>query len=133
MSRAQLAWLEETLARNRDARHVFVFLHQPRWLGGGYGEDWERVHRLLAAAGNVRAVFAGHIHHMRYEGARDGIEYFTLATTGGKSEGDDLRAGYLHEFHLVTVRGDRVSLAAVPVGALLDPREVRRKAVGREP
>jgi len=34
MSRAQLAWLEETLARNRDARHVFVFLHQPRWLGG---------------------------------------------------------------------------------------------------
>ncbi|MFK7962311.1 MAG: metallophosphoesterase, partial [Phycisphaerales bacterium] len=82
MSAEQLAWLTETLAGHRDAEHVFVFIHHPRWTGGNYGDDWERVHQVLVDAGNVRAVFGGHIHRMRYD-PRDGIEYVTLATVGG--------------------------------------------------
>jgi hypothetical protein len=102
---------------------VFVFLHHPRWLAR-YGDDWERVHRLLAEAGNVTAVFAGHIHRIRYDGMRDGIEYITLATTGGVLEADVPGAGFLHHFDVVTVRADSISIAAVPVGAVLDPREI---------
>lgn len=124
MSDAQFAWLGSTLARAKDAEHVFLFLHHPRWLGGGYGDDWERVHGLLKSAGNVSAVFAGHIHHMRYDGKRDGIEYFALATVGGDQTGIAAGAGYLHEFHVVTVRKDRVSLATLPVGTVMDPREI---------
>lgn len=124
MSPEQFAWLEETLERARGAEHVFLFLHHPRWLGGQYGDDWERVHSLLARAGNVSAVFAGHIHHIRYDGERDGIEYFTLATTGGVQQGDIPGAGYLHHYNLVTVRKDRIAVGSVPVGAVMDPRRI---------
>ena len=124
MSPEQFAWLQDTLKRTQGAEHVFVFLHHPRWIGGGYGSDWDRVHHELAAAGNVSAVFAGHIHLMRYDGVRDGIEYFTLATVGGHQSGDVPEAGFLHEFHMVTVRGDDLAISVVPVGAVLDPREI---------
>jgi hypothetical protein len=122
MSKAQFDFLDRTLERAKDARHVFLFLHHPRWRGGGYGEDWERVHQRLVAAGNVTAAFAGHIHHMVYDGARDGIEYFTLATVGGHQAGDAPEAGYLHHWNLVTVRDEGIAVATFPVGAALDPR-----------
>lgn len=124
MSRAQYEFLDKTLLRAKDARHVFVFLHHPRWRGGKYGDDWERVHQRLAQAGNVTAAFAGHIHHMVYDGQRDGIEYFTLATVGGHQAGDAPEAGYLHHWNLVTVRDEGIAVATFPVGAAMDPRLV---------
>jgi len=124
ISPEQFTWLDQTLTKAQDAEHVFLFLHHPRWLGRGYGDDWERVHKRLKVAGNVSAVFAGHIHTMRYDGPRDGIEYVTLATTGGGQSGAIPQAGYLHHYDIVTVRKDRISLAAVPVGEVLDVREI---------
>jgi len=141
MSPAQLAFLDQALAAASGARHVFVFLHHPRWHGGNYGDDWEQVHERLVAAGNVRAVFAGHIHRMLYDGVRDGIEYFTLATVGGGQSEVVPNAGYLHHWNLVTVRDGGISMIAVPVGAALDPRalthalsdEARATALGLAP
>lgn len=124
MSPEQFDWLDRTLEAARTAEHVFVFVHHPRWLSERYGGDWERVHRRLAQNGNVSAVFGGHIHRMRYDGRRDGIEYFTLATVGGHQEGYAAGAGYLHQYHLVSVRPDGIHLAAYPVGAVLDPRAI---------
>ncbi|MFT6177868.1 MAG: hypothetical protein ACJAQT_000268 [Akkermansiaceae bacterium] len=124
MSPEQFTWLDGTLKKAKEAEHVFLFVHHPRWLGRGYGDDWERVHKRLKEAGNVSAVFAGHIHTMRYEGPRDGIEYVTLATTGGNQSGAIPQAGYLHHYDIVTVRKDRIALAAVPVGEVLDVREI---------
>jgi hypothetical protein len=124
MSPGQFSWLSDTLGKAKGADHVFVFLHHPRWLEGGYGDDWRRVHALLRGAGNVSAVFAGHIHRMRWDGVRDGIEYFTLAGTGATLPGDVPAAGFLHEFHVVTVRKGRLDVAAIPVGAVMDPRKV---------
>ena len=49
---------------------------------------------------------------MRYEGVRDGIEYFALATTGGHLSREIAGAGFLHHFNVVTVRRDKVSIAA---------------------
>lgn len=131
ISPEQLDWLRRTLEANRSADHVFVFLHHPRWLGTvtdgphrhGYGDDWNRVHELLKANGNVRAVFAGHIHEMRHE-KRDGIDYFTLATTGGGQTNLVPSAGFTHQYHVVNVRKDSVAVAAYPVGAAMDPREI---------
>lgn len=127
MTRDQLAWFKETLASASEARHVFIFLHHPRWIGGPYGDEWERIHPLLVEAGNVTAVFAGHIHRMRYD-PRDGIEYVTLATVGGKQGEYSPAAGYLHQFHLVTVRPQQIAMAAIPVGETLDVRRVTGEA-----
>ena len=123
MSPKQLAWLAEVADHARTAAHTFVFLHHPRWLGtAAYGSDWEKVHALLSDLGNVRMVFAGHIHRMRHDGIRDGIEYVTLGTTGGSQRAYSRDAGYLHQYHLVTVGPERVDLAAIPIGQVMDVR-----------
>jgi hypothetical protein len=127
MSPRQFNWLKETLGKAKDADHVFLFLHHPRWRGGGnYGDSWEEVHQLLVEAGNVTAVFAGHIHQMTYT-TRDGIEYVSLATVGGGNSLRVPRAGFLHHFNIVTVRKNQVTMAAVPVGEFLDPREINEE------
>jgi hypothetical protein len=124
ISEQQFKFLKQALARGSDDLHQFIFLHHPRWLGGGYGDDWKkRVHPLLIEAGNVTAVFAGHIHRMRYDPA-DGIEYVTLATVGGSQNATVPQAGFLHHYHLVTVRPNQVAMAAFPVGAAMNVREI---------
>lgn len=127
MSPEQFAWLKETLEKASDNDHVFLFLHHPRWLGGGYGDDWQRVHHLLKEAGNVRAVFAGHIHRMRYDGPYDGIEYVTLATVGGGQDGTAKAAGYLHHYNLITVRKQQIAMACLPIGQVMDVRRITGK------
>ncbi|HEU4418931.1 MAG TPA: LamG-like jellyroll fold domain-containing protein [Planctomycetota bacterium] len=123
MSDAQFTWLSETLQKAKGARHVFVFLHHPRWLKQ-YGTDWDRVHALLAKNGNVTAVFAGHIHRMRYDGTKDGIQYYTVASVGAFLEFEAPAAGYLHQFHVVTVRPQGITVAALPVGTVMDPQQI---------
>ena len=125
MSPAQLAWLKASLEETQALDHTFVFLHHPRWIEKNYpGSNWPEVHRLLVAAGNVRAVFAGHYHRARYDGQRDGIEYISLATTGGSRHADFPAAGWVHHMNLVTVRKERFQVAMLPVGATMDPREL---------
>lgn len=123
MSPEQFTWLSDTLDRAKDAKHVFLFLHHPRWLGGNYGSDWDKVHDRLVKAGNVSGVFAGHIHRARFD-PRDGIDYITLATVGGGQEGHVPDAGYLHHFDIVTVREDHIALASIPVGGVQDVRAI---------
>jgi len=124
MSEEQLAFLDKALKDLDEADHVFVFLHHPRWIGGGYtGSNWPQVHEKLAAAGNVSAVFAGHIHHMRYDGDQDGIEYYALATTGGALQAEIPDAGYLHHLNMVSVRDDRITVSAIPIGGVMDPKQ----------
>lgn len=128
MSEAQFKWLKGALQKNKDKEHIFVFLHHPRWHKGRYGDDWDKVHKELVKTGNVRAVFAGHIHHIVYGGKVDGIEYMTLATTGGNVNLNlPGQAGYLHHYNIVTVRKTGISVATVPVGAVIDPRQIDKQ------
>ncbi len=128
MSPQQKDFLEQALQRGKDMTHQFVFVHHPRWLGGGYGDDWnDNVHPMLAKAGNVRAVFAGHIHRMRHDfgpQGDDGIEYVTLATVGGGQGHPVPQAGWLHQYHLITVRPEQIAMTAYPVGAAMNVREI---------
>lgn len=125
VSPEQLSFLKQALAKLKDCDHVFLFLHHPRWLGGrNYGgSNWNLVHKMLVDAGNVTAVFGGHIHQMTYAGKQDGIEYFTLAAVGAHLNADLPAAGYLHHFNVVTVRKDGIHIASIPVGEVVDPRE----------
>ena len=126
MSDEQFQWLQSTLQKAKDAKHVFIFQHHPRWREGRYGNDWDRVHQLFVQAGNVRAVFAGHIHRMHYE-TKDGIEYFTLAVTGGNiSANAKPEEGVLHHVNQVVVRDKQYGITAIPVRSLMDPRSIPR-------
>ncbi len=122
---AQLDWLRDTLIQTAGLENVFVFLHHPRWVGHVYADtNWDQVHELLSRAGNVRAVFAGHFHRQRYDGVRDGIAYYTLATTGGLLPLDTPSAGsgWLHHMNVVTVRQSGIEVATIPVGGVIDPK-----------
>lgn len=122
----QMDFLRQTLKKMDNCKQIFVFLHHPRWLGGGYeGCNWPEVHKMLNAAGNVAAVFAGHIHHMTYHGPVDGIEYYTLGATGGHLAMDAPELGYLHHYNVVTVRDDKFAVATYPVGAVIDPKDFK--------
>ena len=123
MSEEQLAWLKQTLAETSRFDHVFVFLHHPRWITTTYPDsNWEEAHSLLVEAGNVSTVFAGHFHRQRYEGRKDGILYYVLATVGGAMPMDVPGTGWLNHMDLVTVRPDRIEIATIPVGTLIDPK-----------
>lgn len=123
MSPQQIEFLGKALKRFESLPRVFLAMHHPRWIGGGYsGSNWPQVHEMLVKAGNVSAVFAGHIHHMRYD-PKDGIDYYALATTGGNLKMELPEIGYLHHFNLVTVRPDDFAVATVPVGAVMDPEK----------
>lgn len=118
----QLAWIKKSLDDMKGLKNVFVFMHQPRWNTKRYtGSNWDEVHSLLVSHGSVKACFAGHIHRLRFAGVRDGIQYHTLATTGGNSAGHYPDAGFLHHFNRVSVRGQSIHVAAIPVGSVIDP------------
>ena len=124
MSESQLSFLKSSLAKHQEADHVFVFLHHPRWIMPNYqGGNWDAVHQLLRDAGNVSAVFAGHIHHMHYGGTRDGIQYYALATTGGHLQAEIPSAGFLHHMNMVSVRPSEISVSAIPIGGVIDPKD----------
>ena len=122
MSPEQKDWLTEMVTEGSSMQHQFVFLHHPRWREGMYGDDWNNVHEILVSGGNVRAVFAGHIHQATYAGPRDGIEYLSLATVGGGQSFTVPEAGWLHHWNLITVRDDQIHMAMFPVGETMDPR-----------
>ena len=127
MSPRQIEFLEAALKRFESLPRVFLAMHHPRWIGGGYaGNNWPQVHEMLVKAGNVSAVFAGHIHRMRYD-PKDGIDYYALATTGGNLRMELPEIGYLHHFNLVTVRPNDFSVATVPVGAVMDPQQFTKE------
>jgi 3',5'-cyclic AMP phosphodiesterase CpdA len=85
----QLAWAKEVLKKHQEVRWTFCFMHSPLWADNVVGENVEYPRLVFelekALKGRNYTVFAGHVHqYARYD--RQGMKYFTLATTGGESE-----------------------------------------------
>jgi hypothetical protein len=114
ISPEQKAWLREDLEATA-ARNVFVLMHKPLWEYEDSG--WDEVHDLLARH-PVRAVFAGHFHHYYKSVERDGIQYYVLGVTGGRTFSPEL-AGGLEHYCLLDVDADGYSLALVRPGGIL--------------
>jgi len=129
MSKEQKDWLKSTLSKAGDTKHIFVFLHHPRWDKGNYGDDWDQVHTILKDAGNVSAVFGGHKHKMNYGGEKDGIHYYTLGTTGASHGALNIPNGRWQHFDMVTVRGKEFSVGAIGVGEVVDTNKNRVKTL----
>ena len=128
MSTEQFAWLQTTLKKAGNADHVFVFLHHPRWKGGGYGDDWNRVHQLFVDAGNVSACFAGHLHQADYQ-QKGGIDYYTLGTTGGVMSKNSLIGQHL--FYWVNVAGDAYHIIGIPMNHTIDPKAIQETSLSK--
>ena len=120
----QYQWLKGILQKAKNADHVFIFQHHPRWDGAGYGDSWQRVHKMLVDAGNVSAVFAGHLHTREYS-QKDGIDYYTLSTTGGGIS--DLCPSCVHQWYWLSVDGEDYNIVGVPVDSLNDPHDAVTK------
>jgi hypothetical protein len=111
LSDEQMAWLRNDLVRNRRARGIVVFLHQPLWYQWA---NWAPVHELLRQY-RVRAVVAGHFHYNQDEGLLDGIRYLVIGATGGMTKHGSAGAGDFHHVSLLTIDGRRLSVEAIPL------------------
>lgn len=82
---ARLDWLDERLQEARD-RPVFLFMHHPPFrihipeLDRVMLADADALHEVLLRHGNVRHIFAGHVHRL-IAGSWRGIPISTLRST----------------------------------------------------
>ncbi len=114
VSDAQVRWLEGVLKKNADARHVFVFGHQPAYPAGrhvgmsldAYPERRDRLWALLRKH-RVDAYFCGHEHFFNMK-VVTGI-YQVIVGSAGASLYRGFGGAFYH-YALVTVDGDRVQV-----------------------
>ena len=116
-SEAQMDWLRMDLA-STSAKQLFIFMHHPRWTGYYDGCNWPKVHEMLVKDGRPTTVVAGHIHYYRYDGQKDNVTYYAMATTGGHRTDQLIPEASLHHINLVRVRPERVAMTCLPVGCI---------------
>jgi hypothetical protein len=95
----QTAEVKKILADNANVRWTFVFFHRPVWNSKNVENiGWLPIEDALK--GRKYTVFVGH-EHIYQRQIRNGMKYFTLATTGGVSK---LRGAPMGEFdHIVWI------------------------------
>jgi len=124
----QLVWLKKELKRHRDARKLFVFLHHPLWKNKG--SNWmKEVHPLLAQY-RVDTVFCGHWHLYTKHATLDGVRYVVTGGAGAKLHDSELEGGFYH-YCVVTVRGNKVSIAVVKTGHIENEEVVNEDLLGK--
>ncbi len=122
----QLAFLEQTLKKAGSVRWTFVFLHHPFWRLNKSDKTppeamdrWLEVEKLLQ--GRKYTVFAGHTHHFKLVGRGDGgMDYITLATTGGGSDLGGVPQGKYDHFLWVTMTDEGPVFANLLLDGVLD-------------
>ena len=114
ISAEQSRYFVDVLAKNRDVRWTFLFVHKPAW----ERED-EQNFAAIEQAMNDRpyTVFNGHLHTYKYR-ERRGRDYIQLATTGGVQFPKSGRSA--DHFLLVTVDDNRVDIANLLMNGVLD-------------
>jgi 3',5'-cyclic AMP phosphodiesterase CpdA len=100
----QLAWLENDLEANKNARAIFVFSHTEFFTSPTIDEDDGRFHPEIQGKAElialfrrypVRAVFSGHEHLYSHE-THDGIDYFIAGGGGAPLYAPPERGGFSH-------------------------------------
>jgi predicted phosphodiesterase len=104
----EMAWLKDDLAAAADAKHVFVFYHEPLW----EGKLWPRIAEILPK--DRTTVFNGHWHQLAYQLA-DGIPTYVLAGTASAYETVSRASGEFRMFAQVTVNRGEPTIALVPL------------------
>ncbi len=124
----QIEFILRDLARSRDARHTFLFMHRPAWRNCMRPPDMDLADGWAQISGALGdrpwTVFSGHRHWLMYE-VRGGHRHFVLGPTGGNLGSPGVREyGKLHHWTLVTVQPDTVHVAIVEPGGPVWPQDV---------
>ena len=116
----QFAWLAKDLKRAKNAKHIFVFYHHPRWskTHATKSDDkasnlWRHFRELLPI--EKTTIFNGHYHSLSFELTGGIPEYVLSATGAGVGE-----AGF-RMFAQVTVDRGEPTVALVPLHQILPP------------
>jgi hypothetical protein len=112
----QLAWLKDDIERNRNARRILIFMHQPVW------SVLEPVYPMLE--GLKVNVFAGHLHKYSYQEIH-GIPHIICSATAAYIPEEGMESyGRFRSYLLATVRDDQMKLALIKLGSVLSPKYI---------
>ncbi|MEK7399874.1 MAG: metallophosphoesterase, partial [Candidatus Poribacteria bacterium] len=103
------------IQQNKNAKHIFVFMHKPLWIENK--KIWDQIEAELK--GTNYSVFAGHYHHLTQD-MRNNHNYIILGATGaGLDEHSDIpQLGMYHHFTVVSVEGKDANVAIIQPGKI---------------
>lgn len=110
----QIEYFEKVLQENKDVKWILLFMHRPVWSYGdrmGY-DDIEK-----ALGDRNYTAFSGHHHNYRYK-VQNGMEHFTLATTGGGSWMRNPDVGELDHITWVTMKEKGPEVAHIDINGI---------------
>jgi len=112
-SDAQIAWLNNTLAKNADVRWTFLFLHDPVWENPS--DSFKAIQKLLE--NRKHTFFAGHLHYYDYDNI-DGHEHITMGPTGASFHHEG--PGNVDHIMWVTMTDNGPEMANIALKGLFD-------------
>jgi predicted phosphodiesterase len=119
----QMDWLSKDLENNREAEHIFVFMHQPLWRSKN--SSWDELTAVLKKYEGARTIFAGHTHEYCFEEV-DGFQCFII-NSSGQINHEAPAVGYFHQSLHVSVKEKVVRTAIVPFGSIKPGDYVTRR------
>jgi hypothetical protein len=110
---AQVAFVEDAIAKNPDARWTFLFLHEPAWENPS--ESFKAIQAFLKD--RKHTFFAGHLHYYDYD-LIDGHEYITMGPSGASFHQDG--PGNVDHVTWVTMTDDGPQIANIALKGVFD-------------
>jgi hypothetical protein len=109
----QLAFIDDALAKNPDARWTFLFLHEPAWENPS--DSFKAIQAMLED--RKHTFFAGHLHYYDYD-LIDGHEYITMGPAGASFHHDG--PGNVDHVTWVTMTEDGPQIANIALKGVFD-------------
>lgn len=117
----QTAYIEKILKENQEVKWTLLFMHRPLW---SYGDrlGYDGIEKALG--NRPYTVFSGHHHHYQYK-IHNGMEHFTLATSGGGSHLRGAAVGEFHHITWVTMKANGPNVAHLELSGIYDKNVVQ--------
>jgi predicted phosphodiesterase len=114
----QINWLVGDLDKNKEKENIYVFFHKPFWFECVKDNKPDSLHYIFKKYG-VDGVFSGH-YHGYFAGEKDGIAYTSMGSSGGGMSFENVDLGYFYQFLWCTVKGNKLDVAVINLGNVLD-------------
>lgn len=116
----QIEYFEKVLSENSNVEWTLLFMHRPVW---SYQDrlGYDNIENALGDRNYT--VFSGHHHHYRYK-RHNGMEHYTLATSGGGSNLRGIDVGEFHHITWITMKETGPKLAHLELSGILDKNVV---------
>ena len=110
---AQIAFIEDALAKNSNVRWTFLFLHEPSWENPS--DSFKAIQEMLK--GRKHTFFAGHLHYYDYD-LIDDHEYITMGPAGASFHHEG--PGNVDHVTWVTMTDDGPQIANIALKGVFD-------------